>query len=583
MDRHHSHRHKGGVQIHDRRRSSGSEDIRRVQNVALADATARAGVSPWTRAMFKLYLCLFIATLNSCINGYDGSLMGAINDYEQYQKYFKFDINVGTPTTGIVYAIYTIGNLVGSFVAGPATDFRGRKWGMFIGCCIIMIGTCVQATCTNLGGFMGGRFVLGFGVAITSTAGPAYVSEMAHPSYRGVCTGVFNTFWYVGGIPGSFVPFGTHKIRGSMSWRIPLWLQMVFAGIVLVCSPFLPETPRWLIANDRHEEALDTMARFHGEGSRHSPIVMLEYKEMVEDISVTGSDKRWWDYRELFNSREARYRTMLVLAMAFFGQWSGNGPVSYYYPTILRGAGFADRRQRLLFNGIQNVVSFAGAVFGAVYTDKWGRRPQLLVSTATLVVIFAVVCALVATNLKKDAAGKVEYENGTPQIRSIPQARAVIAVLLIFGFVYSTGYTPLQQLYPVECLRYESRAKGMAMYNFFVNIANFYNTFVTGIAFNGAGWKYYFLFIFWDIFEFIFIYFFFVETRRRTLEEISDIFSSRKPVKTSLNKTKIIMHAGNRGVTEMLDKEEDVASGLGSMGGRGRFVMVGFGNERVRG
>jgi hypothetical protein len=52
-----------------------------------------------------------------------------------------------------------------------------------------------------------------------------------------------------------------------------------------------------LIANDRHEEALDTMARFHGEGSRYSPIVVLEYKEMVEDISVTGSDKRWWDYR----------------------------------------------------------------------------------------------------------------------------------------------------------------------------------------------------------------------------------------------------------------------------------------------
>lgn len=86
------------------------------------------------------------------------------------------------------------------------------------------------------------------------------------------------------------------------------------------------------------------------------------------------------------------------------------------------------------------------------------------------------------------------------------------------------------------------------------------------------------------MFEFVFIYFFFVETRRRTLEEISDIFRSRKPVKTSLNKTKIIMHAGNRGVTEMLDKEEDMGTGLGSMGGgRGRFVMVGFGNERVRG
>jgi len=551
-------RHKRDVHTSQTERSSSTQ-IRQVQNVAFADATAKANVRPWTKAMFKLYLCLLIATLNSCINGYDGSLMGAINSYPQYRSYFNFNETEGTPTTGIVYAIYTIGNLVGSFVAGPATDFRGRKWGMCIGTSIIIIGACIQATCHNLGGFMGGRFVLGFGVAITSTAGPAYVSEMAHPSYRGICTGIFNTFWYVGGIPGTFVPYGTSKIDGSQSWRFPIWLQMIFAGIVFVSSPFLPETPRWLIANDRHEEALDTMARFHGEGNRDSPIVKLEYKEMVEDISVTGSDKRWWDYRELFNSREARYRTMLVVCMAFFGQWSGNGPVSYYYPTILQGAGIANNRTRLLYNGMQNVVSFAGAVFGAVYTDSWGRRPQLLVSTGLLVGILTIVCALVATNLKRGPDGKPIYDaNHTPEIERIGQARAVIAFFFIFGFVYSTGYTPLQQLYPVECLRYESRAKGMAFYNFWVNIANFYNTFVTGIAFSGAGWKYYFLFIFWDIFEFIVIYFFFVETRRRTLEEISDIFNAKQPVKHSLNKTRIIVHGNGRGVTAMLDKEEMV-------------------------
>jgi len=50
--------------------------------------------------------------------------------------------------------------------------------------------------------------------------------------------------------------------------------------------------------------------------------VQLELREMLEDISMTGSDKRWWDYRELFNSRETRYRTVLVIAMAFFGQVS---------------------------------------------------------------------------------------------------------------------------------------------------------------------------------------------------------------------------------------------------------------------
>lgn len=244
--------------------------------------------------------------------------MGAINSYDQYRSYFGFNKYEGTPETGIVYAIYTIGNLVGSFVAGPATDFRGRKWGMFIGCSIIMIGACVQATCTNLGGFMGGRFVLGFGVAITSTAGPAYVSEMAHPVYRGACTGVFNTFWYVGGIPGSFVPYGTSLLPGTQSWRIPIWLQMIFAGIVLFCSPFLPETPRWLIANDRHEEALDTMAKYHGEGSRESPIVKLEYKEMVEDISVTGSDKRWWDYSVGYFKAADRIAMMVNIHLGAF-------------------------------------------------------------------------------------------------------------------------------------------------------------------------------------------------------------------------------------------------------------------------
>lgn len=63
--------------------------------------------------------------LNSCINGYDGSLMGSINSYEQYRSYFGFDPDEGTPSTGIVYAIYTIGNIVGSFTAGPFTDFKG--------------------------------------------------------------------------------------------------------------------------------------------------------------------------------------------------------------------------------------------------------------------------------------------------------------------------------------------------------------------------------------------------------------------------------------------------------------------------
>ena len=105
---------------------SADDAVKEVQSTTLAEALLQAKPKPLSSRMLQLYFCLLIATFCSCINGYDGSVMGGINRYEAYRRYFGFDVDKGTPATGIVYAIYTIGNLVGSFVAGPATDFRGE-------------------------------------------------------------------------------------------------------------------------------------------------------------------------------------------------------------------------------------------------------------------------------------------------------------------------------------------------------------------------------------------------------------------------------------------------------------------------
>jgi MFS family permease len=218
---------------------------------------------------------------------------------------------------------------------------------------------------------------------------------------------------------------------------------------------------------------------------------------------------------------------------------------------MLRGAGITGEEKRLTYNGAQQVISFGGAVFGAVFTDKWGRRPQLLVSIGIVIIFFVLIIALNATNLVPNpstAKGEPKWIAKKPS-----QAQAIIAMIFLFGFVFSAGWTPLQALYPVECLKYESRAKGMGMYNFFVNVAGFYNTFVTEIAFTKASWKYYFLFVFWDAFEFAFIYFFFVETKNRTLEELSTIFTAKRPVKKSLEKTQVLEQEG-AGAIEVLEK-----------------------------
>lgn len=133
-------------------------------------------------------------------------------------------------------------------------------------------------------------------------------------------------------IPASWVSYGTAQAFSStLAWRIPLWLQMTFSGVIVLSVLWLPETPRWLMANDRTEEALAVLTKYHGEGDRNNPFVELSYREMKEEISLTGSDKRWWDYRELANTKAARWRLTMVISMAFFGQWSGNAAISVRY------------------------------------------------------------------------------------------------------------------------------------------------------------------------------------------------------------------------------------------------------------
>lgn len=109
-----------------------------------------------------------------------------------------------------------------------------------------------------------------------------------------------------------------------------IFIYRVTSGIVCVGVFFIPESPRWLMANDKHEEAARVLAKYHGEGSIDHPIVQLQLKEMVSQISTDASDKSWYDYSELWSTHSARRRLICVLGMAFFGQISGNSLSSYY-------------------------------------------------------------------------------------------------------------------------------------------------------------------------------------------------------------------------------------------------------------
>lgn len=166
-------------------------------------------------------------------------------------------------------------------------------------------------------------------------------------------------------------------------------------------------------------------------------------------------------------------------------------------PVLLGAINVHESKQQLLYNAILNVLSFIAATIGARFVDRLGRRPVLLICTSLFVVWWVIITVLTA----------LYAETGS---EASPGTRATIAMMYIFGITYSFSYTPLQALYPVECLAYETRAKGMGIYNLVVNIASFFNTYAIPTVWDKIHWRFYFVYIAWDVFEVIYIYLLYV-------------------------------------------------------------------------
>lgn len=156
--------------------------------------------------------------------------------------------------------------------------------------------------------------------------------------------------------------------------------------------------PRWLVMKDRREEAIQVLAKYHGEGDPNAPIVRLQIAEIVEDMAVTRNDNPWWDFKELVHTGAARYRLYMVIAMAFFGQWSGNNVVSYFMPQMIENAGIEDTNKQLLINAINPIFSMLAAIYGATLLDRLGRRTMLMGGLAGALFSYVLLTAFTASS-----------------------------------------------------------------------------------------------------------------------------------------------------------------------------------------
>ena len=154
-----------------------------------------------------------------------------------------------------------------------------------------------------------------------------------------------------------------------------------------------------------------------------------------------------------------------------------------------------------------------------------------------LALVFGTFACAVMLAINGGLSARWAHED--PNHHNLAVGRGAIAAYFFFGIIYSFAYTPLQALYPVECLQTNSRAKGMSMYGSIVSMISFINTYAGPIALANIKYNYVFIFVGWDVIETLIWYLICVETVGRTLEELEEIFNQKNPVRASI-KTKIL-------------------------------------------
>lgn len=202
--------------------------------------------------------------------------------------------------------------------------------------------------------FLASRLILGMGIPFAVSGASQLLAELTYPRERAIITGLFNTSWFAGAILAAGVTLGTYNIPSNWAWRIPTILQCAPSLLQLIFIWFVPESPRWLIFKERHEEAFQVLVKYHAEGDQDSTFVHAEYHEIQTQLrqELENSDRRW---AELMQTPGNRKRTLIAICVGIFSQWSGNGLVSYYLARVLITVGVEDRRT-------QNIVNLALSV-----------------------------------------------------------------------------------------------------------------------------------------------------------------------------------------------------------------------------
>ncbi len=383
------------------------------------------------------WLLLFVAGLGGLLYGIDvGIIAGAF-------PYLKATAHLNAGQLSFVVAAVLLGSAISTLVAGMLADWMGRKKLMAISGLLFVASIPIIALSHGYTPLVLGRLLQGISGGLIGVAIPLYLAECLGSKNRGKGTGVFQWMLVFGFVIAAIVAlYFSYKVSevaklgdpvklfavNDSAWRSIFWVSLP-PGILFVIGSFaVAESPRWLFAHGRKDDALKALLR-----SRDAEQAAAEMSEMEAAAAAEREKAPSGGFGAKESLLHRKYVIPFALACVILGcnQATGINSIIGYNADIFIQSGLSDV-QAHYGNLLFTLVNFVMTMAAVLLVDRKGRKFLLTLGTAGIIASLVVVGMLFrrTERLRVDARQAVQAMVGPGQNATLAFDGATAARLL---------------------------------------------------------------------------------------------------------------------------------------------------------
>lgn len=336
-----------------------------------------------------------VAAMGGLLFGYDWVVIGGAKPF--YETFFGLHGPGMAWKAGWAMSSALVGCLVGALLSGAITDRLGRKKILLGAALLFTVSAIWTAMAQHFDSFVFARILGGIGIGLASNVSPMYIAEVSPSAMRGKLVSINQLTIVIGVLAAQVVNlliYSSHPVAtdaapalilnswsGQTGWRWMFAAEAVPAALFLVLALMVPESPRWLVKQERTEEARATLARIGGDAYAAA--------ELADIDSTLKGEHGVVHYGELLSPRLLKILGIGIF-IAMFQQWCGINVIFNYAQEVFEAAGY-DVSGTMFNIVITGVVNLAFTFVAIRTVDRWGRRPLMLLGSGGLMLTYAIL------------------------------------------------------------------------------------------------------------------------------------------------------------------------------------------------